>query len=75
MRTFFLSMAGALVAMFLFFFLMVIFFVGIIFSATSSAPDTPDNIVLSMDLNAEYSDQAPVSGIAAFPKRPDLWIF
>jgi protease-4 len=70
MRTFFLSMAGALVAMFLFFFLMVIFFVGIIFSATSSVPDTPDNIVLSMDLNAEYSDQAPVSGIAAFSETP-----
>jgi protease-4 len=70
MRTFFLSMAGALVAMFVFFFLMVIFFIGIIFSAASSAPDTPDNIVLSLDLNTEFSDQAPVSGIAAFSETP-----
>ena len=70
MKTFFLSMAGALVAMFIFLFLMAIFFVGIIFSAASSAPDTPDNIVLSLDLNGEYTDQAPVSGFAAFSETP-----
>jgi protease-4 len=70
MKTFFLSMAGALVAMFIFLILMAIFFVGIIFSAASSAPDAPDNIVLSLDLNAEYTDQAPVSGFAAFSETP-----
>ncbi|MAB11108.1 signal peptide peptidase SppA [Hyphomonas sp.] len=70
MKTFFLSMAGALVAMFIFLILMAIFFVGIIFSAASSAPDAPDNIILSLDLNAEYTDQAPVSGFAAFSETP-----
>lgn len=70
MRTFLLSMAGAFVAMILFIVLMTLFFVSIIVGATSSAPDTPDNIVLSLDLNTEFTDQAPTSGIAAFSATP-----
>ncbi|HRX73876.1 MAG TPA: signal peptide peptidase SppA [Hyphomonas sp.] len=70
MRTFLLSMAGALAAMVIFLVLMVMFFVSILVSAASSAPETPDNIVLSLDLNAEYADQAPASGLAAFAETP-----
>ena len=70
MRTFLLSMAGALAAMVIFFLLVVMFFVSIIASAASSAPDTPDEIVLSLDLNSEYTDQAPSSGFAAFAETP-----
>ena len=70
MRTFLLSMAGALAAMVIFLVLIVMFFVSVIISAASTAPDTPDNIVLSLDLNTEYSDQAPTSGLAAFSATP-----
>lgn len=73
MRTFFLSMAGAFVAMLIFFVLMLVFVMGIVgsaISAASSVPDHPDNIVLTLDLNTEYSDQAPTSGFAAFSETP-----
>jgi protease-4 len=70
MRTFFLSMAGAFVAMILF---IVLFFFGLIFiavSAASSKPPRPNNVVLSLDLNADLPDQAPASGFAAFSGVP-----
>jgi protease IV len=73
MRTFLLSMAGAFAAMIIFLFLMVIFFIGIVGSiaaTASSTPDQPDSIVLSLDLNTEFSDQAPTSGLAAFSETP-----
>ncbi len=70
MKTFFLSMAGALAAMFIFFFLLFMFFMMLLMSAASSKPDTPDSIVLSLDLNAEYSDQAPTGGFAALSQTP-----
>ena len=70
MKTFLLSMAGALVAMIIFLVLMVVFFASIVASAASSGPKTPDNVVLSLDLNQEFPDQAPSSGLAAFSGSP-----
>jgi len=70
MKTFFLSMAGAFVAMILF---IVLFFFGLIFlaiSAASSQPVRPSNVVLSLDLNSSLPDQAPASGFAAFSGVP-----
>lgn len=66
MKTFFLSMAGAFVAMILFVVLGFMMLFGIIAAAASSKPPSPNNVVLSLDLNAELPDQAPVSGFAAF---------
>lgn len=66
MKTFFLSMAGAFVAMILFVVLGFLMLFGIIAAAASSKPPSPTNVVLSLDLNAELPDQAPVSGFAAF---------
>ncbi len=70
MKTFFLSMAGAFTAMLAFILLMVAFVFILIAGATSSAPPTPDNVVLSLDLNMEFSDQSPVGGLAAFSQTP-----
>ena len=73
MRTFLLSMAGALVAMVIFAGLMLLLVVGVVgsaVSAASSTPAQPDNVVLSLDLNTEFSDQAPTSGLAAFSETP-----
>ena len=70
MKTFFLSMAGAFVAMILF---IVVCFFGLIFvavSAASSKPPRPANIVLSLDLNTPLPDQAPTGGFAAFSGVP-----
>jgi protease-4 len=38
--------------------------------AASSAPERPDNVVLSLDLNAEMTDQAPTGGFAALSSSP-----
>ena len=70
MKTFFLSMAGAFTAMLVFILLMVAFVFILIAGATSSAPPTPDKVVLSLDLNMEFSDQSPVGGLAAFSQTP-----
>ncbi|MCA8902633.1 MAG: signal peptide peptidase SppA [Hyphomonas sp.] len=70
MRTFFLSMAGAFAAMVAFLVLCFFLLIGLIASAASSAPKAPDTVVLSLDLNAEYMDQAPSSGFAAFSETP-----
>ena len=55
MKTFFLSMAGALAAMFIFIFLMFSFLMLLIVGASSSKPERPDSVVLSLDLNTELS--------------------
>jgi protease-4 len=70
MKTFFLSMAGALAAMFIFILLMFGFLMMLIMGAASSAPERPDNVVLSLDLNAEMTDQAPTGGFAALSSSP-----
>ena len=70
MKTFFLSMAGALAAMFIFILLMFGFLMMLIMGAASSAPERPDNVVLSLDLNAEMTDQAPTGGLAALSSSP-----
>ena len=70
MKTFFLSMAGALAAMFIFIFLIFSFFMMLIIGASSSKPERPDAVVLSMDLNMELSDQAPSGGFAALSGSP-----
>ncbi|MCI4645103.1 MAG: signal peptide peptidase SppA [Hyphomonadaceae bacterium] len=65
MKTFLLSMAGALVAMFLFIFLSI-FLLFIFAGIASMGQKEPDTIVLTMDLRQPVSDQAPTSGFAAF---------
>ena len=70
MKTFFLSMAGALAAMFIFIFLMFSFLMLLIVGASSSKPERPDSVVLSLDLNTEFSDQAPTGGFAALSGTP-----
>ena len=70
MKTFFLSMAGALAAMFIFIFLMFSFLMLLIVGASSSKPERPDAVVLSLDLNSEISDQAPTGGFAALSGTP-----
>lgn len=65
MKTFFLSMAGAFVAMILFVMFGFFLLFGLILSA-SSPPPRPHTVVLSLDLNAEMPDQSPTSGFAAF---------
>ena len=65
MKTFLLSMAGALVAIILFVVLSFFFLATLIGVATASDPE-PDTVVLSLDLREEFSDQAPTSGFAAF---------
>ena len=70
MRTFFLSMAGAFVAMMLFVILGFFMLMGLIFTAASAKPPSPDNIVLSLDLNYAIPDQAPLGGFAAFSSTP-----
>lgn len=65
MKTFFLSMAGAFVALILF---MIVGFmlIGMLIGAASSGDKQPGNLVLTVDLRQEMMDQAPVSGFAAF---------
>lgn len=70
MRTFLLSMAGAFVAMILFVFIGFFLLFSLIMTAASSKPPHPDTIVLTLDLNASYPDQAPSSGFAAFAGTP-----
>ncbi len=66
MKTFFLSMAGAFVAMILFVIIGIVMLFGLIMSAATAKPIRPDTVVLSLDLNAGLPDQAPLSGFAAF---------
>ncbi len=63
-------MAGAFTAMLVFILLMVAFVFILIAGATSSTPPRPDNVVLSLDLNMEFSDQSAVGGLAAFSQTP-----
>jgi len=70
MKTFFLSMAGAFVAMILFVVFGFLALMVLLFSVASAKPASPDNVVLSLDLNAEISDQAPIGGFAAFSGAP-----
>ncbi len=70
MRTFFLSMAGAFVAMILFVVVGFAMLMMLIIGAASSKPARPDNVVLSLDLNSSLPDQAPLGGFAAFSGVP-----
>lgn len=70
MKTFLLSMAGAFTAMFLFIVLGFFFLFTLIGMAVSSKPAHPDNIILTLDLNTYYPDQAPASGFAALSGTP-----
>ena len=64
MKTFFLSLAGAFCAMILFIFLGILIIGALIGSASASDPQ-PDNMVLTLDLRAGFTDQAPTTGLAA----------
>ncbi len=66
MKTFLLSMAGALAAIFIFLFVAFFLVTSLVMSAASAKPPRPDNMVLTLDLNLEYPDQAPAGGFAAF---------
>ncbi|MEM1150107.1 MAG: signal peptide peptidase SppA [Pseudomonadota bacterium] len=68
MKTFLLSMAGAFVAIILFIIVSFVFLGAIIGAAASSDPQ-PDEIVLTLDLRQSLTDQAPVSGFAAFSNQ------
>ncbi|MFN7055046.1 signal peptide peptidase SppA [Hyphomonas sp.] len=70
MRTFLLSLAGAFVAMMLFFILGFFMLFGLIASIASAKPPHPASIVLTLDLNESFVDQAPTSGLAAFSGTP-----
>jgi protease-4 len=70
MKTFFLSMAGAFVAMIIFVLLMVTFVGMLIASAANSSPEAPKTMVLTLDLNSEFPDQSPTGGFAAFSQTP-----
>ena len=70
MKTFLLSMAGAFTAMFLFIVLGFFFLFTLIGMAAGAKPPHPDNIVLTLDLNAAYPDQAPSGGFAALSGTP-----
>lgn len=69
MKTFFLSMAGAFVALILF---VVLFFFSIfaLIGSANTKPPQPNNIVLNLDLRASYTDQAPINGFAALNEAP-----
>ncbi len=69
MKTFFLSLLGAFVAILLFFFLIFGFF-ALLIGAASSGEAPPKNVVLTLDLNSEYPDQAPSTGFAALSGQP-----
>lgn len=69
MRTFFLSMAGAFVAMILFVIVSFVLLLGLISSA-SAKPDKPSDIVITLDLRQEFSDQAVNGGFGVFSSGP-----
>ncbi|PKP80660.1 MAG: signal peptide peptidase SppA [Alphaproteobacteria bacterium HGW-Alphaproteobacteria-18] len=70
MKTFLLSMAGAFTAMILFIVVSLIGLFMLIGIAASSKPPHPAQIVLTLDLNTSYPDQAPTSGLAALSGTP-----
>lgn len=70
MKTFLLSMAGAFTAMILFIIVGFFFLFTLIGVAASSKPPHPDDIILTLDLNAAYPDQAPAGGLAALSGTP-----
>ena len=63
-------MAGTFAAMILFVILGFAMLLGLIASAASSKPMRPENVVLTLDLNASLPDQAPLGGFAAFSGLP-----
>ncbi|MEM1106775.1 MAG: signal peptide peptidase SppA [Pseudomonadota bacterium] len=65
MKTFFLSLAGAFVALVLFV-LIAIGVVGALVGAAASSDPQPGTMVLTLDLREGFTDQAPTSGLAAF---------
>ncbi|MEM9740916.1 MAG: signal peptide peptidase SppA [Pseudomonadota bacterium] len=68
MKTFLLSMAGAFVAIFLFIIISFVF-LGVLIGAAASSDTLPDEMVLTLDLRQSLTDQAPVSGFAAFSNQ------
>lgn len=69
MKTFFLSMAGAFVALILFVILSFMFLIGLVAAAGSGEKQASD-LVLTLDLRTQFTDQAPTSGFEAFSGRP-----
>ncbi|MEO0982021.1 MAG: signal peptide peptidase SppA [Pseudomonadota bacterium] len=69
MRTFFLSLAGAFVALIIFFVAAFFILAGMIAAASAPEPQ-PSKIVLTVDLREDVTDQAPRGGFAALSSRP-----
>lgn len=69
MKTFFLSLAGAFVALVLFCLVSLFALIGFVASAGASDPQ-PRDLVLTLDLRVPYADQAPASGFEALSGRP-----
>ncbi|NBC20472.1 MAG: signal peptide peptidase SppA [Alphaproteobacteria bacterium] len=65
MKTFLLSLAGAFVALILFF-VFIFFAIAGIAGLASQGDPKPDRMILSLDLRTELPDQAPATGLAAF---------
>ncbi|MEL6568090.1 MAG: signal peptide peptidase SppA [Pseudomonadota bacterium] len=69
MKTFLLSMAGAFVAIFLFIIVSFFTLAALIGAAAAGSDSQPDEMVLTLDLREPLTDQAPVSGFAAFSNQ------
>jgi len=65
LKTFFLSLAGAFVALVLFLVVSALVIAGVV-AAAAGGDDQPEQIILELDLREELADQAPTSGLAAF---------
>lgn len=65
MKTFLLSLAGAFVALLLFFVFLLVSVLGLV-GVASQGKAQPDRMILSLDLREELPDQAPTTGLAAF---------
>ncbi len=70
MKTFLFSFLGALVALLVSFFIFLFIIGGVIGAAMSSKPQSTHPVVLSLDLNSEFTDQSAIGGFAAFEGAP-----
>jgi protease IV len=72
MKTFFLSFAGALLAIVVSFLLLIFFMIASIGAAMAGGGNNQPThpVVLALNLNYEYADQRPLGGFAALNEEP-----